>query len=171
MENKESINIKIMYMNNVCVKKIGTIEYHKYDNNDFWSSLFKLLSCSTIAINTSQGHFYAVKNHGTIPIEVGEILDPDVSLIVYSEIVSLNNAYQYDEIDGVILYFHTNENNHKFFPHIHASYSGKNMLISLETLETTGSLDNRKKEKIARKYVYQNRHELFKEWNRLIKNI
>ncbi len=171
MNNIFSSNIKIIYMNNVCRKTLGIIKYHKLSNDNFWNSLFKLLEYYDHQFNKLYGQLYSISSKGMFPIEKGEEISSDVYSVMYSEVKSPNNAYRYAEKDGVTFYFHTNENNHMFFPHIHASYSGKEIFISLKTLETTGSLNNRKKEKIAKKYVSQNKVKLLDEWNRLIKNI
>ena len=170
MNNLFSRNIKIIYMNNVYKETLGIIEYNPSYNNKFWISFFEILKNCNHKFNELNGRLYLISNQGITSIEKGETIPFDASLIVYSEVTALNNAYRYDEKDGIIFYFHTDENNHLFFPHIHASYSGKEMLISLDSLETTGSLYNRKKEKIAIKYVSQNKSELLEFWNRLIKS-
>ncbi len=170
METLFTSNINIIYINNVCKKNLGIIEYRQSFNDEFWSSFFNVLEDCGHNFNESYGRLYFISSQGIIPIEKGKEISRDISSVIYSEVTAINNAYRYDEKDGVIFYFHTDENNHLFFPHIHVSYSGKDMLISLESLETTGSLNNRSKNKLAIKYVSQNKAKLLKEWNRLIKN-
>ena len=141
MNNLFSRNIKIIYMNNVYKETLCIIEYNPSYNNKFWISFFEILENCNHKFNELNGRLYLISNQGITSIEKGETIPFDASLIVYSEVTALNNAYRYDE-----------------------------MLISLDSLETTGSLYNRKKEKIAIKYVSQNKSELLEFWNRLIKS-
>lgn len=111
MNNLFSKNIKIIYMNNVYKETLGIIEYGPSYNNKFWISFFEILENCNHKFNELNGRLYLISSQGITSIEKDETIPFDASLIVYSEVTALNNAYRYDEKDG---YFHTDENNHLF---------------------------------------------------------
>lgn len=88
------------------------IEYNPSYNNKFWISFFEILENCNHKFNELNGRLYLISSQGITSIEKGETIPFDASLIVYSEVTALNNAYRYDEKDGIIFYFHTDENNH-----------------------------------------------------------
>lgn len=160
----------IKYISNFCRDSLGEIKYDPGLLDDFWSSVLNLLDEKGHPYNGDKGCFYCKDEIGTIKsVDKNKLLSDNAVELIYSEVVAPNCAYRYGEQEGVIFFFHTEENNHLFFPHIHASYSGKEIQIALDSGSIIGSLGNRKKEKAALKYVADNKDKMLLEWNRLIK--
>lgn len=88
--------------------------------------------------------------------------------IFYKSIVSPKCAKEYCRLDGLIFFFHTNEDNHKFNPHIHVLYNEEEISIYLKDFDIIGSFKNKKKQKIALQYVMNNSKLMLEEWNKLI---
>lgn len=107
MEQMSTNSIELIYMNNVIRKSLGSVEYDEYDHmlrEKFWMSIFKLLEEDNHPFDEKRGHFYLLYNDGISPIIVGEEISPIAKSIIYSEIVVVNNAYRYDEVNGVVLF-------------------------------------------------------------------
>lgn len=87
--------------------------------------------------------------------------------IIYDNIIAPYGAYEYDRVGGLVFFFHTAENCHKKFPHIHVRYSGEEISIYLLTNRIVGKFSNKKMLKFAAEYVAKNVNQLLVEWNRI----
>lgn len=136
----------IMYINNVSKKTVDTIFYKHLDSvSSILPEVLKNLEKSGHPFDAEKGRFFIYTQLQLLPIDSIESLDCNDITIIYSEITSLNNAVRYYEDGGIVFFFHTNEHNHKHFPHIHASYGGDEISISLVDYQVTGSFKNCKK--------------------------
>ena len=95
------------------------------------------------------------------------IVDNTLS-VLYDNVVAPYGAYEYDRVDGLIFFFHTAENCHKKYPHIHVRYSGEEISIYLLKNKIIGSLSNKKMLKRAVEYVNEHFDELIFEWNKIV---
>ena len=92
----------------------------------------------------------------------------DDSTIVYLDIVSPNNSGEFDRENGIIYFFHTSENGHLLYPHIHAQYAGDEICIYLKDYRIIGKFESRTKQKEAIEYVKKHRKAVSREWNRIM---
>lgn len=72
-----------------------------------------------------------------------------------------------NELHGVKLIIHPNEKGHNI-PHIHAEYQGKNISIAIENGKILAGNLSPKKEKIAVRWVLENKKEISERWNELV---
>lgn len=87
--------------------------------------------------------------------------------VLYNNIVTPFGAYEYDRVDGLVFFFHTAENSHQKYPHIHVRYSGEELSIYLLSHQIIGSFSNKKMMRKAIAYVEKNSSNLILEWNKL----
>ncbi|MBR0414262.1 MAG: DUF4160 domain-containing protein [Clostridia bacterium] len=98
-----------------------------------------------------------------------ENLLEDNTEIVFSEVAVPQNAVEFARQDGLVFFFQTSEKCHLFFPHVHVSYSGETIQVSLKDYHCEGNFKTPSKQKEAKKYVKKNKEKLLKEWNRIMK--
>ena len=172
MENSMQCFASLIYMNNVHKIKLADIPYNLNDTAEtILPQIVDTLNKSNHAFDNSKGRLYISKSNDIFPFEKSIILDETQITVLYSEVAALNNAVNYDEVDGITFFFHTNEKNHMYQPHIHASYSGKTISISLKDYTIMGNFKNPKKIKTAINYVKENIDDLLQAWEKwTIKN-
>ncbi len=171
MKHCEKCIANVLYMNNVKRESLGNISYNRYEKAiNLLPDILKCIENSGYSYDRNKCGIY-VSIHGVLQslYEVDFINDENLT-IIYSEIQSLNNSVFFDEKDGVIFFFHTNEKNHKYSPHVHASYSGNEISISLTDFHIKGSLKNLKKNRLAVDYVKANLDDFLEKWNNCIQN-
>lgn len=88
--------------------------------------------------------------------------------VFYSNVIALNNAREYDRLNGISYYFNSSEKPHLHYPHIHAHYSNDDICISLKDFSVEGSFKTPAKQKEAVEYVKSHRRKLLKEWHKTI---
>ncbi len=162
----------LIHMNNVHKIKLADIPYNLNDKAEtILPIIVDALNKSNHAFDNTKGRLYISKGNDIFLFEKFIILDEAKITVFYSEVVALNNAVNYDEVDGITFFFHTNEKNHIYQPHIHVSYSGKTISISLKDYTITGDFKNPKKIKTAINYVKENIDDLLQAWEKwTIKN-
>lgn len=95
------------------------------------------------------------------------LLSQGSATIIYSDVIAPENAYEFGRENGIVYYFHTQEKNHLFDPHIHAKYSGEELRIRLKDFSYDGSLKSPAKIKEAINYVRNHLKDIRAEWNRI----
>ncbi len=154
-------------MNNVHKIKLADIPYNLNDTAEtILPIVVDALNKSNHAFDNAKGNLYISKGNDIFRFEKSIILDESQITVLYSEVVALNNAAFYKEKDGIVFFFHTNEKNHMYQPHVHASYSGKTISISLNDYTITGDFKNPKKTKTAINYVKENIDDLLQAWEK-----
>lgn len=112
-----------------------------------------------------------------IRLDNGEIvkfgqIDPssnNIDEIIYASIVKTDNAYEYANEGGISYYFHTKEDGHKKYPHIHARLArGEEISIYFSNLRIVGKSKNSTKIKEAKRWVSNHLDELVNEWKRIM---
>lgn len=154
-------------MNNVKKVKLAAVSYNLNDTAEtIFPQIIDTLNNSSHTFDDNKGRLYILKSNGIFPFNESVILDEKQINVIYSEIVALNNAAFYEENDGIVFFFHTNEKNHMYQPHVHASYDGKTISISLKDYTITGDLKNHKKNKSAINFVKNNADDLLRFWQK-----
>jgi hypothetical protein len=158
----------VKFVSNVRRETVGCIEYESGSlGGDILKSIYNCLEEAK----------HPVMSHGSLYINVdGEwtVLTADTVLpyadteILYSEVIALSNAAEYDRVNGVVFFFHTNEGNHLYSPHIHAKYGEHEMKIHLISFTCIGDLENKQKTKFAVCYAKKNQSALLSEWHRIV---
>lgn len=161
------MNVTIKYYNNVVREVVGELEYQPDSIDLFWKSTIRMLWERNHLYDSTKGRFYLLRADGNL-LQIKPFMPlEDEKEVIYSESTIPYNAYRFIKCDGIDYIFHTDERNHLYDPHVHATYNGKDISISLKSLKTYGTLDNRSKENIAKKYVKDNKDDLLKMWNEL----
>lgn len=168
MKSQKFYTAKIIYINNTSKENIGYIQYAVTSTgHDILPSIMQTLTVAGHPFTKGQGRMYLKQeNRFTIFDETTSLDSKDIT-IIYSEVIALQNAVRYDEVDGIVFCFHTEEHSHLYFPHIHAQYAGEEIVVSLIDFQITGHFKSPKKEKIALKYVRENIADLQREWERI----
>ena len=161
------MTVTIKYYNNTVREVIGEIEYRSDSVTLFWESIIKMLLAKNHFYDKSKGRFYSRSINGNLINTEPYMPIGKEDEIIYSETIIPCNAYRFKNSDGIDYIFHTNERNHMFDPHVHAIYDNKDMFISLNSDKTIGTLGNKHKESIAKRYVYDNREAFLEKWNEL----
>lgn len=157
----------LIYINNVHKIKLADIPYNLNDTAEtILPQIVDTLNKSNHVFDNAKGNLYISKGNDIFLFEKSIILDESQITVLYSEVVALNNAAFYKEKDGIVFFFHTNEKNHMYQPHVHASYSGKTISISLNDYTITGDFKNPKKIKTAINYVKENIDDLLQAWEK-----
>ncbi len=102
-----------------------------------------------------------------LPISKELFFDLQEATLLYLAVVPANAAAVYDREDGLIYFFHTNERNHLYYPHIHVKYNDEEISISLKDFSLTGNFESLKKMKVAIRYVKNHQQKLMTEWDRI----
>lgn len=83
----------------------------------------------------------------------------------------INNTFELYEIrarvgkeNGIVFQIRSNEKNHSL-PHIHAKFGDYNISISIETGEVLAGNLPPKNQRIAQKWVMENKEKLLTDWN------
>ena len=100
---------------------------------------------------------------------LSKYIDNQCIELFYTKIIAPNCAKEFDRINGIIFYFHTNENNHREYPHVHVNYSGEQVSINLKNFKINGCFKNKNKEMFVLNYVKRNKTVLLNEWEKIIK--
>jgi len=159
---------KIIFVNNVVRKDVGMIDYtFSSTGKDLILDIEQVLDHAGHPFNTEKGKIYLKREDKLILLDKNTVFNSENLSIIYSEVISIQNAVRYDEIDGVVLFFKTEEHTHLYFPHIHARYAGEEISISLIDYQVIGHFKTHKKVKSAVEYVQKNIDGLYREWERI----
>lgn len=168
MRSQESYIAKIIYINNVNRKEVGSIRYtFSSTGGDILPSIERALTIAGNPFDKNKGQVYLKRDDKLMVLDDTMLLDSKNISIIYSEVIALQNALRYDEVDGIVLFFHMEEHTHLYFPHVHVLYAGEEIVVSLTDFQVTGCFKTQKKVKIAVKYVRENIDNLRKEWDRI----
>lgn len=113
-------------------------------------------------------NLYFKNNIPMVESVLNQYISDDKLEMIYKNIVYPECAKIYSRIDGLTFFFHTNENNHKFYPHIHVRYGEEEIAIGLKNFKITGHMKNKNKVKFALQYTIKNSKKMLEEWNNLI---
>lgn len=159
---------KIIYMNNVIRKDVGFICYtFSSTGKDISSTIEQILNDAGQSFNAEKGKLYLKRDGKLMALDETTLLDSESISIIYSEVIALQNAARYDEIDGIDILFHMEEGTHLNFPHVHALYAGEEIVVSLIDFQVTGHFKTRKKIRTVVKYIQDNIDDLRREWDRI----
>lgn len=164
----KTVKVQLYFVNNVMRVELPIKECIYQKASDILDSLYDYISCN--GYSTECGHF-ALMNNISIHIDATNIMDyvkDDLLQLVFLNIIPLNNAKEYDRLNGIVIFFHTSEKCHLFSPHIHAKYADETIKIDLDTFDVIGSFSNRKKQREAIAYAINNKQKLLSEWEEII---
>ena len=154
------IVFRLKYMNNVCHENIGVFTFISNDKQDFIPFVHDCLRSNGYPFDENKGMLYLVGEEWVVLCEsVLEGIDKHSEVkLVYSEVCALCYARNVAEYKGIIFFFHTDEQNHQGFPHVHASNSGDEISIDIRTATVcAGKFKSITKQKIALEYVKAHR--------------
>lgn len=155
--------IKLLYFSNLHKEEIGGLNPENYSLD----AVFQHFKDYNSQLETNKEKLFIIKDDKLIPYD--ENLISDGVTIVYSNVVAPDNAYEYARDNGIVYFFHTNEANHRFQPHIHARYSGEEIKVHFKNFRVEGKFKNKQKQKEAISYIKENINELIEEWHKIIK--
>ena len=156
------------YHNNMECFVVGEFDFEHSLPQEAFQVIIKALGQSGHPFNPSKGRMDQIIDHEWIHIADGsEINCQGDSRVIYSEYVLADNAYSFEEKDGIVFFFHTREETHRIYPHVHARYSGKEIQISLYDFSIKGKFDNRRKMRTAVDHVKSEQEKYFQEWQRI----
>lgn len=154
-------------MNNVQFLHVGAIPYELISHgSNIFPIVLQLLQDAKHPFDEKKGRIYFKIGGKLVKFDKETNIDSEITSIVYSEVVAPQGSAYYDEIDGIMFFFHPGEKSHQSYPHVHASYSGETISISLTNFHLTGHFKNRKKTKIAIEYVKENQDALLLAWSK-----
>ncbi|MCD8370864.1 MAG: DUF4160 domain-containing protein [Clostridiales bacterium] len=161
---------ELKYLSNVVKKDIGMISLSEAETYE--AALHQILEYyknAGVNVDEKGEHLYIFANDKLIPfLESNWLLSTD-NKIIYSDVVVPNSAYSFYENDGIRYFFHTDESNHRDYPHVHAENGGDEISINLRNFQIKGKFSNNKKQKIAVRFVRDNQKKFKQAWDVLIK--
>lgn len=136
---------------------------------DFKERIIERFTEQGYDINGKHCRITATAGGETMPLE--EVaFEPEMDYVVtLSDFFPMRNSYEHARENGIKYFFHTNEKNHLYFPHIHAKYGEDEISISLVDCKITGKFKNQKKQMEAIKYVAEHLDDMNKVWDDIVK--
>ncbi len=159
--------IKLFYYNNVSKFFVDSIDFSNIQINDLETSIFQIYTKHGYKVESTVEHLWILVNGKMIPFELESLNNDDLS-VIYSAVISPNNAKEFSRQNGIIYYINPKEKPHLHFPHVHAKDNGDTISISLRNYSVTGSFKSRSKQKEAVAFVKKNKRKLLKEWNSIM---
>lgn len=86
--------------------------------------------------------------------------------ILYLMVIAPENAQEYARENGIIYFFHTAEQGHLNYPHIHAKHGCEEISVYFSDFHVIGEM-KRPVRKRALRYIKGNVKKLAEEWNRI----
>lgn len=161
---------ELKYLSNVVKKDIGMIPLSEAETYEAaLQQILEYYKNAGVNVGEKGKYLYIFANDKFILFSESNWLLSIDNKIIYSDIVALNNAHSFYENDGIRYFFHTNESNHLYNPHVHAENGGDEISINLRNFRIKGKFSNNKKQKIAVRFVRDNRKKFMQAWNALIK--
>lgn len=146
------------------------IEFHILNSeNDKHLFLSIKKHLKKLGYDTETTCFTSIDNHVLSEDNISNFIKNNELEIKLIHIVTPQNAKEFTRLNGLVYFFHTNENQHEHSPHIHVKYAEDEISIYLKDFCVIGKLKNNKKEKEAIRFVKHNIDKINNEWNKIIK--
>lgn len=177
------IDIHIKYLNNVEQRNIATVSTEQ-TSLDFNALLFRIQEVleSTILSDFDAKKLFIVSHGQLVSLNIYSLnkhLENDEATVCYIDVVTLNNA-KHLPVDckakngsKIVFDIFPKERPHRYLPHVMASCCGETIRIEfkdkakvLGTQHFSGN--NATNEKIAVRFVDENREYFMSEWNRIV---
>ena len=162
--------IKIIYFDNFSRETVCTVKKAELlAKENVEQTLLEIFSLHRYSFEREKASLYIRYNGEIKPFSLPLLSDEECSEIIVSMVVAPQNAQEFARENGIMYYFHTAEQSHKCFPHIHAEYSGETISIYLNDFHTVGEMKNKKaKEAVA--FVRKNAKSIKAEWNKIMQS-
>ena len=158
----------VIYIDNV--NRLSLEDVQELDLNQtveqIAETIFQLLADNGRNVPRDVQKLQIVQNGSYLPFAKENLQLSGNMTVLYSNVIALNNAREYDRVNGICYYFNSSEKPHLHYPHIHAHYSNDVICISLKDYSVEGSFKTTAKQKEAVEYVKSHRRKLLKEWHR-----
>ena len=169
MKVKTTKMIPLLYVNNVhrkLVCEIDSVLFAQQSEAGLQEALLRTYCTNgysgaddpdKLYLRTAQGEIRQLQSTDTLQ---------DGDSILYMAIVATNNAYEYAREDGIVYFFHTAEQGHRDYPHVHAKHGDEEISVYFSDFHIVGTMKPPIRKKALR-YIKGNVKKLAEEWNRI----
>lgn len=185
MQNKILIDLSLtdfedVFTDDSARKFFTKIHCFEYDNNSTIQDLYYFLYIA-FGINPKDRNNDEIKDRFRFIVDDNYISINNLDIKLYSFlnyinvkdevvkmcwIIGIGGGGEITRENGIKYFLHPNESNHLYQPHIHASYGGEELKVSLnDRIVLEGKFKNKKKQKEALKTIINNKQEFLSYWN------
>lgn len=165
--------ITLLYANNLhkyLVCEIGADFFLKESDEKLQDALLHLYQSNGYADANDPQKIYLRRADGEIQPLLGESILQDGDVILYLMVIVPENAQEYAREHGIIYFFHTAEQGHLNYPHIHAWHGGEEISVYFSDFHVVGKMKHPVQKKVLR-YIKANLVDLTNKWNEILKRI
>lgn len=167
--------ITLKYMNNVKRQTVGEINIPQdLSQEEIVTYLLALYQNAGYEGAIESQKLYVVSaDKGLIPLSSVDNIEKDAT-VIYSAVIAINNAVEFDRVNGTVYYIGSDEKKHFYEPHMHARIGdpndkgGEKIRINLKTFAVKGKFKSRKKQREAIQYAKDNIDRIREVWNKVM---
>lgn len=169
MKVKTTKMIPLLYGNNVHQESVCEIDstlFAQQSEADLQEALLRTYRTHGYSGADDPEKLYLHKADGEIrPLPLAG-MPQEGDAIVYQSAIAPSNAYEYARENGIVYFFHTTEQGHRDYPHIHAKHGDEEISVYFSDFHIVGTMKPPIRKKALR-YIKGNVEKLTKEWNRI----
>ncbi len=160
--------ITLQYIDNVNRLQIGNISVQEITESEnaenYLLQVYQNAGC-TRADNPK--NLYIKNSRGEImPLDIVDSLEENIT-IFYIAILPLSNAAEFAREDGIVYFFHTSEQGHLGYPHIHAKHGKEEISVYFTDFHVIGKMKSPVMQRKAVTYVKKHHSAMEAEWDRI----
>lgn len=162
--------ITLKYMDNLCRQEVGTVDVRDIATQDDGASYLLAIYQNAGFENAIDPARLRLVTDQNDPLMIDFAKLDDDATILYSAVVIPENALEYHREDGIKYFFHTSEEGHLGYPHIHAEKAGEKISVYFSDFHVEGKMKSPAEQRKVIKYVKAHVDDLQREWDRIIQS-